>query len=53
MIKMDPKPKLRKSIKKNQFCLENNLRLLRFWECDVLNNQEQIKEQILCNLKKL
>lgn len=38
-----------RDIKKNKYCLENNLKLLRFWECDILNNPEEIK----CDLKEL
>ncbi len=34
---------------KNKYCIENNLKLLRFWECDVLENSEGIK----CKLKEL
>lgn len=37
-----------RDIKKNQFCNNNNLLLLRFWECDILNN----KDKIICALKK-
>jgi very-short-patch-repair endonuclease len=35
--------------KKNKYCEDNGLRLIRFWEYDILNNQEQIK----CELEKL
>jgi very-short-patch-repair endonuclease len=38
-----------RDIKKSRYCLENNLKLLRFWECDILNNPEEIK----CKLKEL
>ncbi len=51
-----PKTKTQKinwyrDIKKNKFCEENNLKLARFWECDIINNPEYIKEEI-CKLKK-
>lgn len=35
--------------KKNQFCQQNNLSLMRFWESDILNNIEGIE----CQLKEL
>ena len=35
--------------KKNEFCIVNNLKLIRFWESDILNN----KEYIICKLEKL
>lgn len=38
-----------RDLKKNQFCLKNNLTLLRFWEADILGNSEKI----ICKLKKL
>lgn len=37
--------------KKNKFCQERNINLIRFWECDILNNPNLIKE-ILCSLKE-
>jgi hypothetical protein len=51
-----PKTKTQKvnwyrDIKKNKFVKEKNMNLLRFWECDIINNSEDIKE-ILCKLKK-
>jgi len=49
-----PKTKTQKinwyrDIKKNQYCQQNDIKLLRFWECDILNN----REEIICTLKKL
>jgi very-short-patch-repair endonuclease len=49
-----PKTKTQKinwyrDIKKNRFCEKNSLTILRFWECDILNNPEEIT----CKLKKL
>lgn len=35
--------------KKNLFCQNEKLKLLRFWESDILSN----KESVICNLKKL
>lgn len=40
-----------RDISKNNFCIKNNLTLLRFWECDILQSSELIKEK-LCNLRK-
>ena len=42
-----------RDIKKNEFCKKEGLVLLRFWECDILNNPNEIKEKILCKLKEL
>jgi very-short-patch-repair endonuclease len=49
-----PKTKTQKinwyrDIKKNKYVIENNIKLIRFWESDILNNQESIK----CKLKEL
>ncbi len=38
--------------KKNQFCENNKINLLRLWECDILNSEEDIKQKI-CNLIEL
>lgn len=51
-----PKTKTQKvnyirDIHKNNYCIKNNIVLYRFWEYDILNNGDDIK-QILCNLKK-
>ena len=35
--------------KKNDFCFENNHALIRIWEDDIINNEEEIK----CKLRKL
>lgn len=35
--------------KKNQYCTDNNLKLVRFWEFDILNKPETVK----CKLQKL
>jgi G:T-mismatch repair DNA endonuclease (very short patch repair protein) len=37
-----------RDIKKNKYCKENNIKLIRFWECDILNDEELIK----CRLKE-
>lgn len=37
--------------RKNEYCIENNLRLIRLWEFDILNTPLEI-ESILCDLKK-
>jgi very-short-patch-repair endonuclease len=49
-----PKTKAQKinytrNISKNNFCIKNNLNLLRFWENQIINNEKDI----ICNLKKL
>lgn len=49
-----PKTKTQKinfarDMKKNIFVKDNKLKLIRFWESDILNNEEEIK----CTLKKL
>lgn len=49
-----PKTKTQKinylrDINKNRFCKEHNMRLIRFWECDINNSIESIK----CVLQKL
>jgi G:T-mismatch repair DNA endonuclease (very short patch repair protein) len=51
-----PKSKTQKinwsrDIKKNKFCQENNMKLIRIWEYDIVNNIDTIKEQ-LCHLQK-
>lgn len=38
--------------KKNGYCKLKNLNLKRFWEYDIINHKDKIKEY-LCNLKKL
>lgn len=38
--------------KKNEFCKNNNISLLRFWESDILNNSIDIIESIKCIQKK-
>lgn len=42
-----------RDIRKNQFCKDNNLPLLRFWECDILSTPDKIKQEIECHTKKL
>jgi very-short-patch-repair endonuclease len=37
--------------KKNKYCKEHDIKLLRFWECDILSNEQLIKEK-LWKLKK-
>jgi very-short-patch-repair endonuclease len=32
--------------KKNEFCKNNNLKISRFWEYDILNNRELVKQEI-------
>ena len=49
-----PKTKTQKinwsrDLRKNKYCKENGLVLYRFWECDILNDVEQIK----CRLNEL
>lgn len=53
-----PKTKTQKinwyrDIKKNEFYKNNNINVLRFWECDIINQSEEIKKIILCKLKEL
>lgn len=38
-----------RDISKNNYCKKNNIKILRYWEYDILNN----KESIVCNLKEL
>ena len=38
--------------KKNQFCIDKNIKLLRFWESDILNNEQLIEREILCKLNQ-
>lgn len=38
-----------RDIKKNNFCKQQNINLIRFWESDILKN----KDKIICKLKKL
>lgn len=38
-----------RDISKNNFCKKNNLKLIRYWEYDILNNKDYIE----CNLKTL
>lgn len=35
--------------RKNIFCKNKSIKLIRFWECDIINNKEEIK----CKVKKL
>jgi very-short-patch-repair endonuclease len=37
-----------RDVKKNEFCKINSLKLIRFWECDILNDEEKI----ICDLQK-
>jgi len=37
--------------KKNKYCEKNNLRLIRFWEDDIMNHEEKVIK-IICDLKK-
>jgi len=51
-----PKTKTQKinyirDISKNKYCKTNNIKLIRFWECDILNDIERVKIE-LCKLKK-
>lgn len=41
-----------RDMKKDRYCRDNSLLLLRFWESDILSNPDGIKESILCHLKK-
>jgi G:T-mismatch repair DNA endonuclease (very short patch repair protein) len=36
---------------KNKYCTTNHIKLIRFWECDILNDIEKVKLE-LCKLKK-
>ena len=52
-----PKTKTQKvnytrDIAKNNFCRKKNLKLMRFWEYDILKGTEAISEKLLCILKK-
>ena len=38
--------------KKNQFCIDKNMKLLRFWESDILNNEILIEKEIVCKLNQ-
>ena len=45
--------KVRKNdIKKNKYCEDNNIRLIRFWENDIMKNTELIIEKIQCLVQK-
>jgi hypothetical protein len=37
---------------KNAFCEQYKMKLLRFWEYDIMNNKQQIMENLKCVLKK-
>lgn len=37
---------------KNEWCVNNNYKLLRFWESDINNRPEWVKEEILKNINK-
>lgn len=41
-----------RDLKKNKYCEDKNLTLIRFWECDILNSPEKVKKELLCKLKK-
>lgn len=52
-----PKTKTQKinwyrDIKKNEFCVKNNIQLIRFWENEVLNYHQKIQD-FICQQKKL
>ena len=38
--------------KKNQFCIDKKIKLIRFWESDILNNEELIEKEIVCKLNQ-
>lgn len=40
-----------RDLKKNKYCKEKNMILIRFWEYDIINNPELI-EEVICKLKK-
>lgn len=42
-----------RDLKKNMLCHKDGILLLRFWECDILNNPEYVKEEILWHVNKL
>jgi very-short-patch-repair endonuclease len=39
-------------IKKNKYCLKNNIKLIRIWENDINKNIDDVKELISCHLTK-
>lgn len=39
-----------RDIKKNEFCQTNNLKLIRFWECDIIGDIECVKQKLLAAL---
>lgn len=56
IFKNGPKTKSQKinfarDISKNKFCVENDLKLIRIWEFDIINNVEEV-EEIICKLKE-
>jgi very-short-patch-repair endonuclease len=38
--------------RKNEYCINNNINLIRFWESDILGDEECVKQK-LSELKKL
>lgn len=43
--------KRKDDLNKTKLLLDNNYKLLRFWECDIYNNFDNIKQEILKNIK--
>lgn len=39
--------------RKNKFAENNNIKLFRFWEYDILNNENEVLERIKCIVQKL
>lgn len=51
--KNETQRKVRKNdIKKNKYCKDNNLTLIRFWENDIMKNTDLVIEKIKCLVQK-
>ena len=42
-----------RDLSKNKYCKQNNITLLRFWECDILKNKANVIETLLCIANEL
>jgi hypothetical protein len=38
--------------KKKQWCIDNNIQLLIFWESDILNNPQKVVTELLAEINK-
>lgn len=38
-----------RDIKKNQYCTQNNMKLIRIWEYDIINHREKVKDALRKN----